>query len=184
MSTLEGISLSALKARIKSGLDIKSVLGDTPVLVFRPSAEEVSLLFTTPVDGTEIPELAADTNVFDRANSRGLVYAHDTAIVVPLTVSNRNLYEDQVLMGRGRTNDIRLKSREVSKSHCAFSNSGGEGWTLTDLNSSNGTRVNGVLLEPDRPYKLHSSDEVEISELAAVFLDSAGLLGLTNLLKD
>ncbi len=186
-ATLEGIKLGILRKRLQQeeNFDLKNVLGETPVLVFRPSTADAQLLFQTPSDDQSgLTELAGDTNVFDRKSMRGIVYAHNDAVVVPLTVSNRNLYDDQVLVGRGRTNDIRLKSREVSKSHCAFSNIGGEGWTITDLNSSNGTRVNGIELEADRPYKLRSSDEIEISELTAVFLDSAGLLGLTTLIKD
>ncbi|RMG16751.1 MAG: FHA domain-containing protein [Planctomycetota bacterium] len=185
-TTLEGITLGELRQRIAEGLDLKAVLGETPVLVFRPEGDGSTLLFQTPLHGDEEEreyELAGDTSVFDRQAARKVVYAHASAIVVPLTPSNRNLYDDQVLVGRGRSNDVRLTAREVSKSHCAFSNMGGEGWTLTDLNSSNGTAVNGVPLEPDRPYRLRPSDEIEIAELAAVFLDAGGLNALAGMLE-
>jgi pSer/pThr/pTyr-binding forkhead associated (FHA) protein len=111
-----------------------------------------------------------------------VVYAQPGAFVVPLTPTNRNLYEDQVLIGRGRHNDIRLLSTDISKSHATFSK-GEEGWTLTDLGSSNGTSVNATPLESDRPYRLRPSDEIELAEVAAVFLDPQALVALTTMIK-
>jgi pSer/pThr/pTyr-binding forkhead associated (FHA) protein len=184
--TLEGIRLADLRKRVADGLDLKAILGDTPALVFRPPDEAVeSFLFQTPAEGNAIAveeELGGATNVLQRGDLNKVVYAHPDAVVVPLTPTNRNLVEDQVLVGRGRANDVRLTSREVSKSHCAFSKSEGD-WFLTDLSSSNGTSVNGTRLEADRPYRLRSSDELEIAELAAMFVDPSGLLALTTMLE-
>ncbi len=187
MSTsLEGTKLSDLKKQIDEGLDLKGILGDTPVLVFRPSGDgDVGgLLFHTPADGdaAESAELAGDTNVFSRKSFQTAVYAQPGALVVPLTPSNRNLYEDQVLVGRGRQNDVRLVAKEISKSHATFTNVEGEGWTITDLGSSNGTSVNGTPLEADRPYKLRPSDEIGLAELSAVFLDPQALVALSTML--
>lgn len=188
MSTsLEGTKLGDLKKQIEGGLDLKGILGDTPVLVFRPAGDDLAgLLFHTPAEGdsgAEPAELAGDTSVFSRKGLQTAVYAQPGALVVPLTPSNRNLYEGQVLVGRGRQNDVRLVSKEISKSHATFTHAEGEGWTITDLGSSNGTSVNGTPLEADRPYRLRPSDEIELAELAAVFLDPQALVALTTMLE-
>lgn len=38
--------------------------------------------------------------------------------------------------------------------------------TITDLDSSNGTRVNGIKLPPNRPQQLHHGDMVSLGKLA------------------
>ena len=77
MSTsLEGTKLSDLKVQIDDGLDLKGILGDTPVLVFRPAGDDGGgLLFHTPAEGegAESPELAGDTNVFQRKDRKSVV---------------------------------------------------------------------------------------------------------------
>jgi hypothetical protein len=179
--SLDGMNLADLKERIGLGLDLKGILGDTPVLVFRPHGK--ALLFQTPVDGEDEGEplaFADATSVFDRKTLQTAVYAEPDSFVVPLTPTNRNLYDDQVLVGRGRQNDIRLLSTDVSKSHASFSK-GEDGWTVTDLGSCNGTSVNATPLEADRPYRLRPSDELVIADVAAVFLDPQGLVALTTM---
>jgi hypothetical protein len=46
------------------------------------------------------------------------------------------------LLGRARDCDLLLKSPTVSRSHARLHH-GPDGWVLTDLHSTNGTRVNG-----------------------------------------
>lgn len=57
-----------------------------------------------------------------------------------------------VTLGRDIINDITISDPEVSRQHCQFVKSG-DGYTLRDLGSTNGTFVNGERLEADHPLK-------------------------------
>ena len=46
-----------------------------------------------------------------------------------------------------------------------------EGYYLTDMNSRNGTAVNGKLLLPDEEYQLQQEDEVDFAQARYVFLE-------------
>ena len=46
-----------------------------------------------------------------------------------------------------------------------------EGYYLTDMNSRNGTMVNGRLLLPDEEYRLQNEDEVDFAQARYVFLE-------------
>ncbi len=60
----------------------------------------------------------------------------------------------------------------VSRMHAAIQVQDGE-IVIVDLGSSNGTRVNGVELLPNRPQPLHDGDEVELGALQIrVYLDT------------
>lgn len=40
---------------------------------------------------------------------------------------------------------------------------------IQDLNSTNGTRINGSTLTPEREYRLKDGDEIEFAQISAVF---------------
>lgn len=42
-------------------------------------------------------------------------------------------------------------------------------WTITDLNSTNHTRVNGSRLEPDTPIAITDGAQLQFGRIAAVF---------------
>lgn len=53
-------------------------------------------------------------------------------------------------------------SEEISREHAKISwNS--DGYTLTDLNSTNGTFLNGIMLHPSEPQVLTPGDRIGIS---------------------
>ncbi|RMG83889.1 MAG: FHA domain-containing protein [Chloroflexi bacterium] len=59
------------------------------------------------------------------------------------------LSDDVINIGRGRRNDIIITDdNEVSREHCRFIRTGNH-YRITDLNSSNGTYVNGVPVDED-----------------------------------
>lgn len=51
----------------------------------------------------------------------------------------------------------------ISRSHARISAAGG-GYTVSDLNSTNGTFVNGVKVEPGRSAALKNGDKLVLSE--------------------
>src|SRR4051812_21792708 len=54
-------------------------------------------------------------------------------------------------------------SCEISRRHCRFVMAT-EGASVTDLRSTNGTRVDGVPASPDLPVSLHGGEVVELGD--------------------
>ena len=46
-----------------------------------------------------------------------------------------------------------------------------ENYFLSDMNSRNGTSVNGRLLRPDEEYQLEPEDEVDFAQARYIFLE-------------
>jgi ABC-type multidrug transport system ATPase subunit len=71
------------------------------------------------------------------------------------------LYRPIVTLGRSQSNDVILEDARVSGQHAQL-NLGREGWMIGDLDSSNGTSVEGQRLAPRRPVALGPSSRVQI----------------------
>jgi len=56
----------------------------------------------------------------------------------------------------------------VSRVHAAFEHIGSS-FTLTDLNSTNTTRVNGKRLEPDKPTPINDGDTLQFGKVTCTF---------------
>lgn len=69
-------------------------------------------------------------------------------------------------IGRALDNDLVLESTDVSRHHARLDYAD-ESYRLTDLGSTNGTRVNG---RPVRNVTLHDGDEIELGSLRLQFL--------------
>jgi len=68
-------------------------------------------------------------------------------------------------IGRGVPNEIHIHDTEVSRRHATI-NWSGEGFTITDHNSSNGTYVNGA---PVRDKALNSGDQIQLGRSTLLF---------------
>jgi len=78
---------------------------------------------------------------------------------------------DQVTIGRATSTatwEILLQDPSVSRPHARL-RKGDFQWTLTDLDSSNGTSVNGTLLEANAPEILKDGDKVELGGSVLLF---------------
>lgn len=84
----------------------------------------------------------------------------------------------RILVGRAddeeTANDLMLElshyggeSNGVSRIHAAIHDQDGMVY-ITDLNSTNGTRINGLLLVPDQPYRLRETDELQFGNLTLI----------------
>ena len=83
----------------------------------------------------------------------------------------------QQTIGRRSTNVLVLDHPEVSKDHAALNyreSSGREGWSIFDLGSRHGTRVNGVALSPQRECPVTAGDLIEISPWTFCVMDQSG----------
>ena len=182
----DGITLGDLAPRLRK-MDLAKIIGETPILVFKPLDGKGSPLFTTPAGDEEAEQtLLGDTTFADLSGQRA-VFVDPEAVAVAVTVSNRNLEadEDVITVGRARSNDIRLTSTLVSKDHARFSARHTDGqtqWQISDLGSANGTFVNGLRLEPQRANHLRPSDELGFGDVRAVWLDADALVNLCRLL--
>lgn len=56
----------------------------------------------------------------------------------------------------------------VSRQHARISHSNGQ-WTITDLNSTNYTRVDGNRIEPNIPTPIHDGTRLQFGRIAVVF---------------
>lgn len=87
--------------------------------------------------------------------------------------------EDSITVGRSTEQDTTFKpaidlgthggyQAGVSRRHAIITRHEG-GLYIEDLGSTNGTRINGFELSPNRKYRLRDNDEVEFARLRTVF---------------
>ncbi|MEZ6187881.1 MAG: FHA domain-containing protein [Planctomycetota bacterium] len=174
-------------------MDLKAVVGTTPLLVFRPDRHGEPLLIVPPADEDQVSStFLTDTGALAATEGGAQGFAVPNAVVVALTKSNRNPEADDtaIRVGRARTNDVRLTSANVSKVHVSLEPSDTLGdprshpnWQITDHGSANGTWVNGIKLRPEEPNFLRPSDELRIADVSAVFLDADGLEALLAMVR-
>jgi Protein of unknown function (DUF3662)/FHA domain len=72
------------------------------------------------------------------------------------------------VLGRSRDCDIVLDDANVSRRHAELRPSGGS-WTVRDLGSTNGVKVNGRRVDPSRPESLKPGDVLEMGTSRATF---------------
>jgi hypothetical protein len=70
------------------------------------------------------------------------------------------------VIGRSRECDIVLQDSNVSRRHAEIRPSGGDGWTITDLGSTNGVKVNG---RPVSSAPLEAGDEIAVGTVDVRF---------------
>ncbi len=75
----------------------------------------------------------------------------------------------RMVLGRGRKAAIRLADPGLSREHCAFEHRGDEVW-LVDLESKNGTSLNGL---PAEEARLRSGDRVGVGQTVLIFVEEA-----------
>lgn len=76
-----------------------------------------------------------------------------------------------VNLGRTANCDVWLDSRSVSKLH-AFFRRDGQGFTITDVGSSNGTKLNGVVLKKGIPEPVKDGDSLQVAGTFRVMFQS------------
>jgi hypothetical protein len=72
------------------------------------------------------------------------------------------------MLGRSRDCDVIIDDANVSRHHAEIRPSGGS-WTVRDLGSTNGIKVNGRRVDPQRPQSLKRGDELEIGTSHVTF---------------
>ena len=84
----------------------------------------------------------------------------------PLADSTYFLTEPEVRIGRDCSNSLAISDLSLSRRHCVLAREA-EGYTLRDLDSRNGTFVNGRVVSEKQ---LKHGDQISIGESVLVFL--------------
>ncbi|MBD3673567.1 MAG: FHA domain-containing protein [Planctomycetaceae bacterium] len=104
-----------------------------------------------------LPDASADAG---KLAQNFLPKNHATAILVDLNRDHRiSLAKDKFVIGRDASYDLTLPVGDVSSKHCELRREG-QWWTIADLDSTNGIRVNGQKVSQQM---LWHGDEIVIS---------------------
>jgi pSer/pThr/pTyr-binding forkhead associated (FHA) protein len=76
-------------------------------------------------------------------------------------------------VGRVSDNDICVPEYSISKLHCYLALVGSE-VRLTDCGSTNGTTINGQVVQPKKPYPLQGGEKLVMGRFAFLFHRAAG----------
>lgn len=116
------------------------------------------------------------TVLTDGAGHRVLVVRRDGAEVGQRV----DVYHHPFFIGRGSQADLDLDTDRASRKHARIDQTAAGAWTITDLGSANGTRLQGELLRG--PATLSSGDVIEIGrvELEWRVLRDGGLTSSTE----
>ena len=117
-----------------------------------------------PVISSEVPGAGA---------SPGPLGEHGDLLVVasgPASGTRLTLDKETTSVGRHEQSDLLLDDVSVSRHHAVITRTASGRMTLRDLNSLNGTYVNGVRVDETT---LHSADEVQIGKFKLVFWEAS-----------
>jgi len=91
--------------------------------------------------------------------------------ILAVDKAESNAFGMMITLGRAANNDLVVPDQRVSKFH-AYLRRQGDTWTLTDANSTNGTRVDGVPVPPHQGVPLRSGAQIELSQaIEILFLE-------------
>ncbi len=95
--------------------------------------------------------------------------------VIPLVKAPANPYSDRISVGRARNCDVVLRNPSVSKLHAHIRREPNGSWVLIDVNSHNGTSIDGVRVLPSQPVVLRIGEQVTFGGMVVRVVDAAQL---------
>lgn len=104
---------------------------------------------------------------FDKATWSG-------AIVLPVEKKPGPDMGGAIAVGRDESCDLVIPHTSVSKRHFTLALDGGR-WTLTDVGSANGTRIDDVKIDANKPVKLRDISKLDLGGAHVTFNTPAGL---------
>ena len=78
--------------------------------------------------------------------------------------------EFSLMVGSNSNCDVIVSNKRVSRNHCQIISSNSENLKLIDLNSTNGTFLNGIKLKPGVPYNLNLKDQVQLAGVSGILI--------------
>jgi hypothetical protein len=97
--------------------------------------------------------------------------------VLEVSKAPGNPYPERISVGRARNCDVVMRDASVSKLHAHFRIEN-DGLEIIDLESQNGTRVNGRPLSPNAPERVAPGDTIVFGTVSAKVVDSGALFDL------
>jgi hypothetical protein len=97
-------------------------------------------------------------------------------IIAPIKKREGGPFPDRIGVGRARNCDVVLRFPTISKLHAQFRI--GNPLTIVDLDSANGTKLNGRTLRPRQPESVAVGDLLTLGEVELRLLDADGLYKL------
>lgn len=123
---------------------------------------------TMDVFGSELPPEILEGDAYSTLHP-DMIAIHLPGLEGPIIIQG----EDQVILGRGEGSDLILTDIDfdtptqdlmsVSRQHAVITRTDA-GFFIEDLESTNGTWLNGRILVPGQPYRLRSADQVRLGE--------------------
>lgn len=125
----------------------------------------------TSPETVAVPVVSAPEAMFaDAAVGRQTLHGDELVIATGIEAGTRiELDGELTTVGRHEDSDLLLDDVSVSRHHAIFTRTASGRITLRDLNSLNGTYVNGTRVEETT---LHSADEVQIGKYKLVFWEA------------
>lgn len=122
------------------------------------------------------PQAIAGEHTSPRFASNDATTAGVSSLVPYIRVSYPNTADDEVLKleghlwtaGRDPSSEIPIDSPHISRKHFELARTV-EGFFITDLGSSNGTKINGQKIPPHEPTRLESGDEIRVMNVTMQF---------------
>lgn len=129
-------------------------------------------LESTSPETVAVPVVNAPEALHPSSASSSHDLSRDELVIAtgPQAGSRCELVNEFTSVGRHESSDLLLDDVSVSRHHAILTRTASGRITLRDLNSLNGTYVNGARVEET---VLHSADEVQIGKFKLVFWEAA-----------
>ena len=75
-----------------------------------------------------------------------------------------------LMVGSNSSCDVMVSNKRVSRNHCQVIYSNSDDLKLIDLESTNGTFLNGIKLKPGVPYNLNLKDQVQLAGVSGIII--------------
>ncbi len=80
-------------------------------------------------------------------------------------------------LGRGAECEAIINDGTLSQVHLVFMRGADGAWTVRDANSRNGSKLDGVKLQPGKPATLTNGARLVAAQVAFTYYNSVGMLG-------
>ena len=139
-----------------------------------PEQEKLPAFYQPRVGDPAAHPAPEDTS--PRVNNEATVAGVPAKLVPYFRISYPNTADDEVIKleghlwvaGRDSNCELPIDSPHISRKHFELARTK-EGFFLTDLGSSNGTKLNGNKIPPHEPTQINSGDELEIKGIVLTF---------------
>ena len=97
-------------------------------------------------------------------------------LIGPLQMIGRQwiLSKSEMLIGRGTTSDIFISERSISHTHCKVTlDDDNKKVLIEDLNSTNGTALNGEKIQAQKCYQLKDQDKIKVGNAIFKYVEES-----------